>query len=426
MTGLAAFLARHPADPAPSDVAVDDLRPRVAIAPAGADDLAQVVADAQQAGLAVVPVGGGTRLGWGRPLDRADVLLLTRRLDRIVDHAAADLVMTLEAGVTLATAQAAAARAGQMIALDVPFADRQTIGGLIATDESGGLRLRYGGLRDLLLGVRFARADGVLAKAGGRVVKNVAGYDLPKLLAGALGTLGVVVEATLRLHPLPPSERAARIVVPDASTAAALAIDLRRAPHPPVALAVEFDDTEQWLIARYGGRPAALDRAIDRAFAIARPCARSVEAIPDSAVVWTALLERPWNTPAALVARVGVLPSAIGEALAASRSVAARYGMRSAGALFGHGLGVVSLFAEGEADPACAGAATELRAALATLGGHLVVAQAPVAVKRRVDVWGIRPDALQVMRAVCERFDPQGTLNPGRVIPLDRAEASAP
>src|SRR5439155_292678 len=153
-------------------------------------------------GLTVVARGAGTKLDWGAPPSRLDLVVDTGRLAGVHRHAAGDLVATVGAGTPLRAVQAALGEAGQRVALDPPSRSA-TVGGVLATGESGPLRLQYGTPRDLLIGVEFVRADGVMAHSGGQVVKNVAGYDLGKLMCGSYGTLGVVTSATLRLHPLP-------------------------------------------------------------------------------------------------------------------------------------------------------------------------------------------------------------------------------
>ncbi|MDP8921479.1 MAG: FAD-binding oxidoreductase, partial [Chloroflexota bacterium] len=193
-------------DPADGSLLVDGVRPSFACAPANETELAEVVRAANAAGAAVVPWGGGTRMSLGFPPRAADVVVQTHRLGEIVEYEPADLTVTVQAGMTLADLQARLRAEGQMLALDPAAADRAAIGGLTSANASGPLRLMYGSARDLVIGTRVANADGVISKAGGRVVKNVAGYDLNKLYIGALGTAGIVVELSFKLHPLPQAQ----------------------------------------------------------------------------------------------------------------------------------------------------------------------------------------------------------------------------
>ncbi len=166
-------------------------------------ELAAALRCGDATGLGVVPRGGGTKTGWGNPPVRADLILSTARLNRVIEYAWADLTVSVEAGCTIQNLQNALAEHGQRIAVDPLWPERATVGGILSTNDSGSLRIRYGALRDLIIGVTIALPDGTLASSGGKVVKNVAGYDLPKLATGALGTLGVITRANFRLHPLP-------------------------------------------------------------------------------------------------------------------------------------------------------------------------------------------------------------------------------
>src|ERR1700694_2310405 len=178
-------------------------QPKLVIEPGTERELAEIVRLANEAGLAVIPRGGGTKLGWGNSPARADLILSTARLTKIIEHAWADLTVTVEAGCTIQKLQETLAQHGQRLALDPLWPEKATVGGVLSTNDSGALRLRFGALRDLIIGVTIALPDGTLASSGGKVVKNVAGYDLPKLVTGAFGTLGVITRAVFRLHPLP-------------------------------------------------------------------------------------------------------------------------------------------------------------------------------------------------------------------------------
>src|SRR5712692_8160229 len=187
--------------------AVAGVQPKLVVEPGTERELAEVLRLSNEAGLAVIPRGSGTKLGWGNPPSRADLILSTARLDEIIEHAWADLTFTVQAGCTIQRLQETLAQHGQRLALDPLWPEKTTVGGVLSTNDSGGLRLRFGALRDLIIGVTIALPDGTLASSGGKVVKNVAGYDLPKLVTGALGTLGVITRAVFRLHPLPRKRR---------------------------------------------------------------------------------------------------------------------------------------------------------------------------------------------------------------------------
>ena len=177
--------------------------------------MASLLCCANEADVSVIPRGGGTKLDWGNAPTKGEVILSTVRLDRILEHAWADLTVTVEAGCTVQALQNKLAQHGQRLACDGLWPDRSTIGGLLSTNDSGTLRLRFGALRDLIIGVTLALPDGTLASSGGKVVKNVAGYDLPKLATGALGTLGVITRAVFRVHPLPHASRSFSFSAPN-------------------------------------------------------------------------------------------------------------------------------------------------------------------------------------------------------------------
>src|SRR6516162_606067 len=187
--------------------AIDGLIPKWIVRPTSVDQLGPMLALAGEARLAVVPRGGGNALELGNPPARLDVVLDLVGLDRVIEYNPDDLTITVQAGITAGALAARLAAHRQWLALDPPGSAARTVGGIAATNASGPLRGRYGTMRDLLLGVRFVQADGVLTWGGSKVVKSVSGYDVPKLMVGALGTLGVLAELTLRLHPTPPTER---------------------------------------------------------------------------------------------------------------------------------------------------------------------------------------------------------------------------
>src|SRR5437867_5559957 len=199
--------------------AVDGQLAGLVVRPGSLEQLSQVMALAHEAGLAVVPRGSGSALRLGRPRARVDVALDLRGLDRVVEYNPADVTITVEAGITVGALAARLAPHRQFLALDPPGGATRTLGGITATNASGPLRARYGTMRDLLLGVRFVQADGVVTWGGSKVVKSVSGYDVPKLMVGALGTLGVLGELTLRLHPLPDAERTWLVPLPSAEAA---------------------------------------------------------------------------------------------------------------------------------------------------------------------------------------------------------------
>src|SRR5215470_16789702 len=212
---------------------VSGIHPQLILEPANESQLVAALRLANESKVAVIPRGGGTKLEWGNPPVRANLILSTTRLNKILEHAWADLTVTAEAGCKVQALQETLAQHGQRLALDPLWPEKATIGGVLSTNDSGALRLRFGALRDLIIGVTVALPDGTLASSGGKVVKNVAGYDLPKLVTGALGTLGVITRAVFRLHPLPLNTRSFTISVgsPDEAQNVVLAIQDSKLAH---------------------------------------------------------------------------------------------------------------------------------------------------------------------------------------------------
>lgn len=345
-------------------------------------------------------MGSGTKFGWGRPTE-ADVTISTRGLDGLLEHNAGDLTAVLEAGVPLAEAQEAFAPAGQMLALDPPDPGRATIGGVVATADSGPLRHRYGAPRDLVLGIRVALADGTLARAGSRVIKNVAGYDLAKLFAGAFGTLGMIVEVIVRLHPLPARRITAvgRSADPEAVQRAALAVG--RAPLELESLDIRWDQEGGTLLARVAGVAPAERAATAAALMSGTGLAASVEEDDDAR--WESQRDGQRSIADGAVVRVSAVASELTRLTRAADLAAARVVGRA-------GLGQFWVTLPAAPDGELISAIERLRAAL--VPRPCVVQDAPAAVREKVDVWGpVAGGALS--RAVKSRFDPTGTCNPG-------------
>jgi glycolate oxidase FAD binding subunit len=373
-------------------------------APASFEDAAAALARASEEGLAVRARGAGTKRSWGQPAREPDVELALHRLDSVVEHNAGDLTAVLEAGVRLADAQAAFASAGQMLALDPPLGDGDaaTIGGVVATADTGPLRHRYGAPRDLLLGVSVALADGTVARSGGKVIKNVAGYDLAKLFAGSFGTLGLILQVVVRLHPLPP--RTATLVgrSDEPRALARASLRLAQAPLELEALDVAWDDGSGLVLARFAGNSAG-EQAEKTALTV-REEGLETEIVADDAGTWSHQRLRQRASEGAIV-RVSALPAGLDRVVRAAGRLRASLVGRA-----GIGLAYIRL-PPGEPADLVAGV-EELRRELAP--ARAVVLDAGAEVRERVDVWGEHEEGLlRLSRAVKERFDPRGVCNPG-------------
>ncbi len=372
-------------------------------APAAQAEVAELLAACAGEGGRARVVGGGTKLGWGRPVADPDLEISTGGLDRIVEHNEGDFTAVLEAGVPLARARDAFAASGQMLALDPPLGDGSaaTVGGVIASGDSGPLRHRYGGPRDLILGLTVALPDGTLARAGGRVIKNVAGYDLAKLNTGAFGTLGAVVQVAVRLHPLP--KRTATTVVRSADLAA-LARAAAAFAHARLelqSLDARWGEGEGSVLAR-GGGAAALEQAAAVA-GLAREQGLTAELVEEDDKLWDA--QRSAQRPGeGVVVRV----SGVQSQLEAVWRVAETAGATSVVTRVAAGISYARL----EAGTGATGAVERLREALAP--SPCVVLDAPAAVREALDPWGVPEGAeLQLMRRLKAQFDPAATCNRG-------------
>ena len=407
-----------------SPFVIEGRTPDVVVFPGSADDVVAVVQQAGAAGIPVLAWGGGTAAAVGPPPSRGGVVLGLKRLARVVEHEPGDLTVTAEAGLTLDALQSALRARGQWLSLDPPDAARATLGGLIAANASGPRRHLYGTVRDLLIGVTVVTADGTVVHGGGKVVKNVAGYDLPKLFVGSYGTLGIVVSATFKLRPLPEDERlvaipfqhlkecgaAARAVLAGDLIPTAIEI-LDAAAGAPlglsgVSLVVGFDGLREQVEAQARAL-AALTASLGGGGATA---------LPPSA--WTPLAvaaREAFASPAAVMS-FSVLPTTVSEMMEQGAAAGRRRGLASAWAAHaGVGAVTAALAAEREATTVAAVLA-EWRAMARAAGGHANLVWAPLAVKSEVPVWDDAGAAGRIMQRIKAQLDPNNVLNPGRFV----------
>jgi glycolate oxidase FAD binding subunit len=398
---------------AAAEDAVAGVRPRLVAEPGSAAELARVLRLAAAAGLAVAPRGGGTKTAWGNPPRAAELVLSTRRLDALLEHAAGDLTVTVEAGCTIAGLQQAVAGAGQRLALDPATPERATVGGVIATNDGGSLRGAWGSLRDQLIGIHVALPDGRLARSGGKVVKNVAGYDLPKLFCGSLGTLGVVVEATFRLYPLPRETRTLRFAPADipASVTQMRAILASTLRPTGVQLTLGSGAAPELAVRLESGSRAALDAQQAQLCALAAPlCAASGAGAADDP--WLARERLHGGGGPVAVCKVTFLPGRLASLIEAVAAAALPGGWR----LVAQAAGIGWLRLEATSPDALRAAILHVRHEAVLRGGSLVLAESPADLAPAIDVWGDPGDALPLMRRIKERFDPENVLNPGRFV----------
>lgn len=396
------------------DFAVDAMLPDIAISVRDEDDVALVLREARDARLSVVAFGGGCHVGAGNVPESYDVALSLAAMDGVVAYEPEDLTITLQPGVRLAELRLLLDQHRQLLPLDPPAGDAATIGGVLAANVSGPLRHAYGTSRDWVIGMRVVGSDGVATKSGGRVVKNVAGYDMAKLHIGALGTLGVITEVTLKLAPAPPVSKTLAVTCDTAHSAAlvafaahdaGLALQALELLSPPAAYAV-LGESRWSLLARAGGAPAAVDRTSAELAALAAGLAGNLtEARENAWRAWAAAF-----APSELSLRISVLPADVAEIVEVlDRRFTGAAAMLSA--TVSAGLIRANVDAQ-RLRPLTI--IEHAREAAMRRGGAMFIDAAPPLVKRQHDVFGQPRSDVALMRRLKEQFDPTRTLAPGR------------
>lgn len=392
------------------------LTPEAVVCPTTEAELSAVMTCAHKHRWRVVPCGSGSKLGWGGVGAGADLVISTARLNQVIDHAVGDMTLTAQAGVKLADLAPRLAQHNQFLAVDPAYPDQTTLGGIVATGDTGSLRQRYGGLRDMLIGISFVRYDGAIAKAGGRVVKNVAGYDLMKLLTGSCGTLGIISQLTFRLYP--GQDESKTVVITGAASAMdALVSAVRLSSLTPMALDVlspaltahlDYGATFA-LLAQFQSIAPGVDEQVNALLTMIGVdlCAKVLEGAEDVQIWATArdaLFPQSEKHSEATVAKVGLPPAKAVTWLdqLPPGSLARLHA--------GSGIGTVRLAA------ATADLVKELRAGCTLNHGYLTLLEAPLSLKKSVDVWGYSGNALSVMKAIKGQFDPHHSLSPGRFV----------
>lgn len=379
----------------------------VTVAPADAQQVAEVLRFAHANGIVVTPVGSGTKQGWGNPV-AAGVRLRTHRMNSLREHPWQDMTCSVEAGCTWSAMQTELARHGQMVALDPLWPETSTVGGVVSTNDSGALRLKYGGLRDLIIGMTVVLADGTVAKTGGKVVKNVAGYDLHKLMTGGFGTLGVITEVHFRLHPQELHTRTWTAVAQDAAEFSGVLRSLLDSQLTPSAVQLRLGRGECALDIRIAALPACMDQHDAGLRGIFGPMA--LKDADES--VWQAR-QRIFDTEGTAVVKASLLPADVCAVSAELHASARREEVDLPVVAQATGLMTVGL---GAAPEAAAALIEQLRSRLKGCGGSVVALRVPEALRDRLDVWGHDSNALPLMREIKRRFDSNGILNPGRFV----------
>ena len=399
-----------------ADDAVDGVEPSLVVEPGTIEETSEVMKLASREGLAVSPRGGGTKMGLGNIPRAVDLILSTARMDGIIEHVPGDQIVRAQAGLKLQDLQDNLSEADQMFGVDPPE-EGATVGGVVAANASGPRRLRYGTVRDLIIGIKVVLADGTVAKAGGKVVKNVAGYDLSKLFTGSLGTLGIIAEANFRLHPIRESARTVLVEVDDHSQIAEVAQALTHSTFSQFvldALEMRWEHDGGVIAALFEGIEPAVEAQSSAATELLRSHGEAnVLGKDDGDEFWDGFARRPWAT-GDVALKIGAPPSDLAAVLDSVVGAAERAGVEAS--LSGHaGTGVTFAGLSGEVDGLLE-VVEEVREIRIRRGGSAVVQEAPLAIKERLDVWGPAGDYLGLTRRVKEKFDPGYIMNPGRFL----------
>lgn len=422
--------------------AVEGKVPHLVVFPETVDSVAETLALATRMGAKVIPRGGGTKLHWGGIPRQVDIVLGLERLNQILEHEPADLTATIQAGIRMRELQEQLGKKGQFVPLDPPFSYQSTLGGTIATNATGPKRLLYGTARDLLLGVKVVHADGRISRGGGKVVKNVAGYDMNKLYIGSYGTLGVLVEMTMKLLPKPEQEKLLFATFADLPSAVKVASQIFQSNLRPSAIEL-LNNTAGAFLSRELGITITtgplilvgiddIAQAAERQYnQIQRLCIaeESVEIISLSEekqrTLWSTLRNLSayllQDAPETLICRAHVLTNKIGDLFRIAEEAGAKHHLQIY--LCTHfGNGVVSIACSPRDEGSLSIEVVKdlmhtFSQATSTFQGNLIVEAAPRAVKEVIDVWGtLSKTVAEVMRGLKAQFDPTYTLNPGRFV----------
>jgi len=396
LTSLQTFADDLAAISGPEHIRVDENT--FSVAPASTEEIAAVLRYANRNSITVGPWGGGTKQSWGNPI-HPSLILHTHRLDTVREHTWQDMTCTVQAGCTWSSLQASLAKHSQFVALDPLWPDRATIGGIAATNDSGSLRLKYGSLRDLIIGMTIVLADGTISRSGGKVVKNVAGYDLHKLMTGAFGTLGVITEITFRLHSIPRHAQSFTIASADVEPLGQLLMKILDSHLSTQSLQLRSGSNGFTLDVRLATLPEVIR---DQASSLSK-LARSVqlEASDADSDVWNAR-QTHFDQAECFVVKATMLPSDISPIAATIRTLGGTSVTQATGIM------TASI-------PASASSQLEhLRQKLEATGGSLTVLHHPAHATAVAST--VLSDTLPLIRELKHRFDPNRILNPGRFV----------
>ncbi len=397
---------------APED-AVEGVAPLFVVEPGTIEELGELMKLASREGLKVAPRGGGTKMWLGNPPTELDLVVGVARMNEVIEHVPGDQVVKVQAGIRLQDLQERLAASNQMLAVD-PSEEGATIGGIVAANSYGPRRLRYATVRDLIIGITVVLSDGTVAKAGGKVVKNVAGYDLSKLFTGSLGTLGVIADATFRLHPIPETSGTVTVEVNSPQATGEAVQSILHSQILPSVLELRWDGGSGTLAVLIENMEPAVAAQAETASSLLRPYGelRVLDSAEGNELIDSM---RHLLDDDEVKLKIGYMPAGLPDVITEVLGAAERRG--AAARITGHaGNGVTFVGLSGGGEEAQIGLIEELRGVLVPKGGSVVVQTGPATLKRKVDAWGPLGDRLSLTRRVKEKFDPGFVLNPGRFV----------
>jgi glycolate oxidase FAD binding subunit len=388
--------------------AVEGVEPDFVVEPGSVEEISDVMKLAASEDLAVAPRGSGTKTHIGDPPRRLDLIVSTARMNEVLEHTPGDQIVRLEAGVKLEDLQEYVSGSDQMLAIDPPESGA-TVGGIVAANSSGPRRYRYGTIRDLIIGITVVLHDGTVAKAGGKVVKNVAGYDLSKLFTGSLGTLGIIATANFRLHPRPEASRTVAVEVAGPQQAQAAAQAIVHSQIEATAVELHYGGDEKRLKVLLESIPGGIDAKTETAFFLLKQFGE-VRTLSDEEA------DHPGHLTPEVVLKIGAPPVDLAAVLESVLGAAERKGLAHP-RITGHaGTGVTLVGFSGENEAGAAGFVEEMREIWVRRGGSVTLQRAPLTLKQRMSTWDNGGDYLGLIRRVKEKFDPRGGMNPGRFL----------
>ena len=394
---------------------VDGVAPSFVAEPGSTEEISELMKLASEEGLTAAPRGSGTKMDLGNPPRDLDLIVSTARMNEVIEHTPGDQVVRVQAGLKLQDLQEQLAGADQMLGIDPPETRAgATVGGIVAANSSGPRRYSYGTVRDLIIGITVVLPDGTIAKAGGKVVKNVAGYDLSKLFTGSLGTLGVIATCNFRLHPKPEAARTVAVELSDTLSAGQAAQAIVHAQLVPSAVELHWSEEQKLLSVLIEGIPPGVEAQAETASYLLKGFGE-VRTLSDEEVEDLGPLDPPGVGNEEVAIQISAPPAELTGVLDSALGATERKGVTPR--ITGHaGTGTTYVALSGGDEEARVQVVEELREIWVRRGGSVVVRQASPSIKSRLEAWGPAGDYLGLLRRVKDKFDPGGNLNPGRFV----------